>query len=223
MPLPDHIQRLITDGLSEMHGHPSHHFDWRTRRTLYHLLRAEEPTIGYGAHGWLAVITAEHVLPLFTSTFPQDRLPYRLLWYARRILTGSLLSASRRLDLIEDQGYMRTGIDMIFYDLRDGVIAYNAEYAGAAAYKALVEARGTHDLLDRVEALYDSCEQDSTFSDPDIAHLAAFSDTASTAAIAAACNVESDHIDPARLKAFWEWWGKQRFLKPGGEPAPLRT
>jgi hypothetical protein len=222
MALPDNIQRLVTDGLSAMRAHPDHHFDWRTRRMLYRMFRETDARVGPTAHGWLAVIAAEHVAPMFTTTFPDDRLPLRLLRYATRVLTGSLAPTSWRLDILQDQGYMGTGIDMI--DLRDGVVAYHAEYAGDAAYKALMEARGTHDLLDHVETLrrrngtmvmgggttdaaFDSYEHGATFTDLDIAHLAAYSDTASAAAIAAACEAEREHIHPDRLRAYWEWWG----------------
>jgi Immunity protein Imm5 len=221
MKLPPVIEQLAVHGLEHMRAHPKHHFDWRIRRQLYRLFQEEDRRAGQRAHGWLAVIAAEHVLPLFTTTFPQDRLPIRLVRYAKRVLTGSIASTSWRMEILEDQGYMGTGIDML--DLRNGTIAYQAEYAGSAAYKALMEARGTHDLLDHVETLrrhngymvmgggsqkpeYDHYEHGSSFTDEDIAHLAAFSDTASAAAIAYSCEQQQLQIQAERLQGYWEWW-----------------
>ncbi len=221
MKVPADIQRLATQGLEQMYANPKHLFDWSIRRSLYQQFQKEDQAAGYQAHGWLAVIAAEHVLPIFTSTFPHDLLPVRLVRYAKRILTGSIARTSRRIDILEDDGYMSTGIDML--ELRDGVIAYNAEYAGAAAYHALMEARGAHHLLDSVETLrrrdgfyvmgggtqrpeFDGYEQGSSFTDEDIAHLAAYCDTAGVAAIAFSCNREQFQIQPERLQEYWEWW-----------------
>jgi hypothetical protein len=173
MNVPHVIQRIAVDGLVQMRAHPRHHLDWRVRRELYHRFKLLHADKGSHAQGWLAVLTAEHVLPIFTSTFPHARLPSRLLRYAKKVMRGDIAPTSPRLDVLEDHGYLGTGIDMI--DLRDEV-AYNAEYAGDAA------------------------------TDEDIAHLAAFSDTASAAALAYAYERLRFHLHPARLRMFWEWW-----------------
>ncbi len=120
---------------------------------------------------------------------------------------------SDALDALEDEGYMATGIDCTTWH---SIIAYNAEYAGEAAYKALMEARGIHNLLNATEQLIRG-QQVQTFhlpkhvtpdevTDREIAQLAAYSATASAAAIASACDKERPHLDRHQLKVFWEWW-----------------
>ncbi len=94
MKVPAEIQRLAIQGLEQMYANPKHRFDWRIRRRLYQQFQKEDQAAGYQAHGWLAVIAAEHVLPTFTSTFPHDLLPVRLVRYAKRILTGSIARTS---------------------------------------------------------------------------------------------------------------------------------
>lgn len=221
MKVPSEIQQLAADGLEQMYANPKHHFDWRIRRQLYRQFKKINRLAGHQAHGWLALIAAEHVLPIFTSTFPDDRLPARLVRYAKRVLTGSIASTSWRIDILEDHGYMSTGLDML--ELRDGKIAYDAEYAGAAAYHALMQARGQHDFLEHVEDLrrqngyfvmgggalrpeFDYYEQGASFTDEDIAHLSAYCDTAGTAAIAYSCDHQQLQIHSHRLQEYWEWW-----------------
>ena len=223
MKVPQEIQRLANEGLKGVSNVAHSHFDWRIRREMYRQFRG---TVGEKQgqliHGWLSVISAEYVLPIFTSTFAKDPLPKQLIKYARRILEGQVSTESKRLDILEDQGYMGTGIDML--DLRGDIVAYNAEYAGEAAYKSLMEARRSCMLLEGVETLrrdydgglimgggstspeFDHLEHGSTFTDEDIAHLAAFSDAASSAAIAFSCEVERFALRQAQLQLFWQWW-----------------
>jgi hypothetical protein len=232
MDVPLEIQRLASEGLSSANNNPLAHFDWQIRREMYRKFRTivgNEP--GKQVHGWLSVISAEYVLPIFKATFSDDPLPERLIRYAKRVLEGRISADSQRLILLEDQGYMGTGIDML--DLRDGRIAYDAEYAGNTAYKALVEVRNKHILLERVETLrrdkgylimgggstsaeFDHLENGITFKDEDIAHLAAFSDTASTAAIAYACESQSFTLSREKLRKFWQWWVSEALPKAWG-------
>lgn len=219
MRLPDNIREHAEAGLSRMYQHPQHHYDWRVRRDLYQLFKVVNCDKGYRAHGWLAVLAAEHVLPIFTTQFPDDSLPQKLVIYATRILRGEVRNRSPRLTILLEDGYVGTGINCILYDFRDGVIAYNAEYAGEAAYKALLEASGVHDLLEHTDDLvhertvqvFDVAEDAApeTVTDRDLAHLAAFSDTASAAAIAYACTQTTFSLHNERLAQFWKWWVTQ--------------
>jgi hypothetical protein len=193
--------------------HPEHHYDWRRRRDMYQHMHDYYGERGHEAHGWLAVVAAEQVLPLFTSTFPDDPLPPRLVESARQIMQKVIPPQSDALDALEDEGYLATGIDCMTWR---STIAYNAEYAGDAAYKALMEARGIHDLLQATERLVRGQEVQvfdlpenmtaEAITDREIAHLAAYSDTASAAAIASACDKEQFRLTRHELKVFWEWW-----------------
>jgi hypothetical protein len=111
-------------------------------------------------------------------------------------------------------------------------VAYNAEYAGWSCYKALLEVRGKRDLFDDLSRVkrgptgdyehvgnttrvhwpristgeYARWQSGETFTDEDMAHLAAYGDTAGVAAMASACAVETRLIDSNKLLTFWEWW-----------------
>lgn len=220
MHVPESIERLAARGLEQMRTHPQHHFDWQIRRDIYHQFKAIVPDHARQIHGWLAIVTAEHVLPIFTTTFPAIRLPRHLIRYARKVVQGTFAVTEPRLDVLEHLAYHDLGIDC----LQTRGPAYNAEYAGLAAYKALLEARWPMGLLDGVENLrreddgtmlmgggtrspkYDHLQHGSTFTDADIAHLIADSDTASAAAIAYACDHVRFHLHGDRLQTFWEWW-----------------
>jgi hypothetical protein len=213
MPLPPHITAFLEDGLNRMHAHAEHHFDWRVRRDLYQAIRALPPHQAYAVHGWLAVITAEHVLPIFTAAINDDPLPKKLLASARQVMEGVVPQDSAVVLELLEEGYTGTGIDCL--DWRD-TVNYAAEYAGTATYKALLEANGAYDMLEDTEQHisgqtvqvfnWQETVAPAAVTDYHIAELAAYSDTASAAAIAYACHNDRYQLEPQRLKAFWEWW-----------------
>ena len=201
MKTPDKVRELANVGLEEAYRHPQHHFDWRIRRQIYRLFTMYP--LGSRVHDWLAVLTAERVLPIFSTTFPDDDLPPRLFEAAKRIAEDPITVKEIDLDVLLSEGYHGVGLDATQWHNK---IALNAEYAGFAAYKALVEVSGNYDLLGGVGKIkrgtYPSGESvmsiggtdtiaiwetGDTFSDEDIAHLAAYSDTASAGAMASAC------------------------------------
>lgn len=213
MRVPSDIQTLVDDGLAAMYAHPEHHYDWRRRRNMYRYMHDHYGKLGHEVHGWLAVLAAEQVLPIFIATFPEDSLPDQLVRRARQFMQKVPPAQCEAVDELQEAGYQATGIDCMTWR---STIAYNAEYAGNAAYKALLEACGIHHLLNDTEQLiWGQCVQQfhlpqnmtpDEVTDCEIAHLAAFCDTAGTAAIAMACTKEQFHLDHDRLKAFWEWW-----------------
>lgn len=220
MGVPENIEQLAVSALEQMRTHPQHHFDWRARRELYHQSKIIAPEQVRQILGRLAIVTAEHVLPIFTAAFPTKRLPHHLVRYARKLVQGTIAVTAPRLDVLEHLAYHDLGIDCL--ELRGP--AYNAEYAGTAAYKALLQARKGRHLLDRVETLrrcddggmlmgggtaspeFDHLQHGSTFTDADFAHLVAYGDTAGAAAIAYACEQERFQLHGDRLREFWEWW-----------------
>jgi hypothetical protein len=215
--LPHELRLLAETGLRAMERHPDHHYDWQTRRLLYRTCRSMYPAQVFSFTGWLAVYAAQYVLPIFTSSVTDDGLPQQLVTYAEKIMKKQRRPRSSRVSYLLDQGYLCTGLDCL--DWRT-ITAYNAEYAGTTAYKALIEASGQHDLLGDIEhgiqrgwvkprTRIREDEQPvypSDITDSDIAHLAAFGDTAGSAAIAYACARESFTLDATKLRHFWEWW-----------------
>ena len=216
MYLPSPIKFLAEQGLATMRTHPQHHFSWRVRREIYHAFQRMDGPTGGMAHGWLAVYAAQHVLPIFTQAIPDDPLPQNLVRYAELILLGKRRKKSARVNQLLEDGYQSTGIDNLEWR---SVQAINAEYAGEAAYKALLEVSGQFDLLDGIDSGMERgwVQARNTFStktgeapydvtDAEIAHLAALSDTASSAAIAYACKAEKRLLNRSKLREFWEWW-----------------
>ena len=228
LPLP--IQFLAEQGLAAMRAHPQHHFSWRVRREIYHALQRIDRPIGSQTHGWLALFTAQHVLPIFTQAILDDPLPQKLVRYAELILLGKRRQKSARVNRLLEDGYHGSGIDNLAWR---SIQAINAEYAGEAAYKALLEVSGRCDLLDGIETGLERgwVQARNTFNtktretpydvtDAGIAHLAALSDTASSAAIAYACKAEARLLNRSRLQEFWEWWAITA-LPPAWERAKI--
>src|SRR5690606_24868071 len=143
------------------------------------------------AHGWIAVLTAQKVLPIFDHAFPEDTLPSRLLSLAIQVVQGQVPGKSEQVMELLEAGYQATGIDNFSWRKK---AVYNAEYAGNACYKALLEAKGSQDLLEQIEQegkftrMFLMNRPPDQVTDENIAHLAAYSDTASAAAIAYACD-----------------------------------
>lgn len=215
--LPALLRTIVEEGLQAMEQHPDHQFDWQTRRVLYRTCRAAFPNVSRQFLGWAAVAAAKQVLPIFISSIPDDDLPANLVRYAEKIMRNERRPRSPWLSRLLDDGYMGTGIDNLVWRV---VIAYDAEYAGTAAYKALLEVSGRSDLLDDVEqgiergwvTLFERCHQRTEpigaaeITDSDLAHLAAHGDTAGAAAIASACAPEQFRVDPKKLRSYWQWW-----------------
>ncbi len=215
--LPSDLRLLAESGLRAMECHPEHHYDWQTRRTLYRTSRSTYPTLSSSFIGWLAVLAAQYVLPIFTSAITDDDLPQKLVTYAEKIMKGQRRPRSSRVSYLLDQAYLCTGIDCLVWRT---ITVYNAEYAGTTTYKALIEASGEYDLLENIERDIERgwveprnrSRKDrqpiypSDITDSDLAHLAACGDTAGSAAIAYSCARESFTLDATKLRHFWEWW-----------------
>jgi hypothetical protein len=88
MKVPTEVQALTRIGLEEMYKNPLHHFDWHIRQDIYRQFRQMHPEQCDTVRGWLAVSAAQRVLPVFTSTFPEDDLPARLLDMAIQVVEG---------------------------------------------------------------------------------------------------------------------------------------
>jgi hypothetical protein len=216
--LPSQLQAIIEHGLQAMECDRDHLFAWQTRRILYRACHASFPNVSRQFLGWAAVAAAKHVLPIFTRSFPDDDLPPKLIRYAERILRHERRPRSPWVSRLLNDAYMGTGIDNLVWRT---TIAYDAEYAGTAAHKALLEVSGCTDLLDSIEqgiergwVTFFGRRGEPTppisagaITDRDLAHLAAHGDTAGAAAIAAACAPEQFHIDPEKLRSYWQWWG----------------
>jgi hypothetical protein len=100
MQVPSPIQDTAQAGMESMLSNPSHHFDWRTRREIYLLFQPISDPVILKARRLLPILSAEHVLPIFSSHFPQDDLPRRLIDAAMAITVGSLELTDPRVQFL---------------------------------------------------------------------------------------------------------------------------
>ncbi len=213
--LPEELVLLVRTALGEMEADPQHRLAPQRRRQIYDVCGASLDPPGRLVRGWLAVITARRVLPLFQAEFPDDTLPQELLDTAIRCLQGQVDESTA--DDIQDHGYHASG-NAWGHD--EAEITWNADLAGAAAYHALKEARGQEPLcdLDRFFKLgvvsWPSGEMIGStaaplradqFVDEDLCQIDN-SDTAANAAVAFACDPGGPLCDPSKLHEFWTWW-----------------
>ncbi|MFK7802172.1 MAG: Imm5 family immunity protein [Anaerolineae bacterium] len=211
----DEIQRLARLGLAKMETDSFHNFDWRIRREIYRKLIGIDQSSESSLFPNLMVKTADYVLPILQSTFPEDHLPKALLDMAKFVIVKDFQKDHLKVVELLDEGYLAIGIDNLTW--RDK-IDYSAEYAGSACYKALVEINAGQSMLENIEDQHGQYNRfflshlpepkaevfDADFAD--FAHLAAFGDTAGAAAIAFACSQEKFDLDRVKLKTFWTWW-----------------
>lgn len=211
----DEIKKLISLGLEKMEADSYHNFDWRIRRDIYRRLLEIDKDLNSSIFKNLTILTAEHVLPIFETSFPEDNLPALLLKTAKEISAGKLSKDDPKVVEILDDGYLSTGIDNMTWRKK---INYSAEYVGHTCYKALVEVENGYSLLECIESaprqynrnfLTHIEKSGQDFFDKDFAHLAAFGDTAGSAAVAFSCEIDKFEIEPQIMRIFWDWWGNE--------------
>jgi len=191
----DTIRPLLDTVLGEVQANRDHEMDPQRRREVYDALRG---LAGEEAVGWLAVVTARRVLPVFQQRYPEDTLPHELLETAVGVLRGQVDDA--RAEEMLDCGYHASG-SAWGYDERE--IPWPVWLAGNASYHALKEVRGRQPLSTLPEHCRDGTP--TPWSDQDLCQFA-FGDTAAVAAVASASNAHGTACDPQRLLAYWRWW-----------------
>ncbi len=195
MPIPELIQSLLAAVLSEVEADPEHKMSPQRRREVYIAL---SNFIGQQTLAWLAVITAQRVLPMFQQRYPDNTLPQELIETAISVLQGQIddAQAEEMLDL----GYHASG-NAWGYDERE--IPWPVWLAGNASYHALKEVCG-YQLLGNISEHYKD-DVLTPWSDEDICEYS-IADTAAVAAIASASNSRGAVHDSQKLLAFWRWW-----------------
>jgi hypothetical protein len=234
MVIPFELQQATDEALSAMRSHPRHHLVPYYRYRIYEVLKGfngsqalpkppralARDSLGDRVRSWLAIITAEKVLPIFNAATYSPEVdeedlawPMKLLEMAYGVMKGStdpqkaLQEASafhEEFRLIDENDYDPEGFPL------------NASLAGWTAKEALVETVAWYRidwelkqemwLLERagkprpsdigsIELLWDQSER-----------VGPFLDTAGDAATAYSCSTTSPVCDPAKLEEFWTWW-----------------
>jgi len=212
--LPETVETLVGTVLAEIEADPRHQLPHQRRRELYATIRAHMDQSGANVLGWLAVMTAERVHPIFQESHPDDTLPRELLDTAVGVLRGAV--DDRTVAEMEDLAYHASGNGWGYDEVE---LPWPADMAAQAAYHALMEARGREPLqhLDRIHVLgevdLDSGElseypepiSGEQFTDEQLC-TDINSDTAAPAAVASSCNAGGPACDPEKLRLFWTWW-----------------
>lgn len=202
------LSRLSSDTVS--------YFDWRKRREIYKLLNVDATTTSSPRHKFLAIQSAEYVLPLFQPIYPDDSLVFELFEGAKAYSENRITDLVK-LDEIEDDGY-HAG-QWFGYNAETKKRDFQSAYAGNAAYKALVEVRHMIDPWEDVGHIsktgnvmrfgstdHTGWTSGQDFTDEEWKHLAALGDTAAVASFAYSTSRTVDQCQPKLLYEFWKWW-----------------
>lgn len=196
---------------------PQHHLPWRERRAFYEALG--DDVQARRLRGWLAILSAQHVLPIVLSTTPWDAQPLQNLDAAIRFLQGEPYPLAEGPEISAEQVIEASyHADSDAYDPLTDMYRADIGRASAATHKALLEATGRLDSFKTTKYMHGRRENGFYFrglalpdnqilgDDEDWSIFVAVGDAAGAAAVASACTSERSACDPAKLRAFWEWW-----------------
>jgi len=204
--IPEKLHRLTVEALTSMRMDPYYRLAPSRRLAIYHLLdkdltRPEYPR----TRGWLGLLTARHVLPIWhdlrpawiqsAENFPQvNQLPDRMLGLARNILRGTK-DLKRIWEEANDLWYIMSNLNGQGIGRRPEV-PNRAYYAGDACIKAL------HETLN-IEFLERAAELEWTSDE----YLQDWErDAAACAVLAEAGGADAGPLELSKRLAFWEWW-----------------
>ena len=207
MALPTSAQALCDQLLELMRNDPDHHITPLQRHELLQILDVPDvpsPVLNR-FRGWLGIMTARYVLPIWQATLPiwseippdlpdNNLLPERLITLAESVVAGTT-DLQHAWQEANEQWYIVGNIGDSFTAFRDD-IPLNVYYACDAALRALYETLNT-DFLDQMPEHADST--DATLLDE-------WRDSASSAVVAYAGGGEVEPEDILKRRLFWEWW-----------------
>jgi len=204
MAIPVNLAEIIDDALATVRNHPEHRLGAKQRRTVYESFGPRNDPTANRARGWLAVLTAQHVLPIGEQVFPDEDIPRRLVEMAEGVLEGAIdPQVAHRREIVE-------GVDIQDWGYPEEA-PWNVFLAGKTGERALAETLGQDLLaLGLVWVDIDTPDESGIPMEewPDEKLAEDYGDTASAAAVAFACDPHSPAIkcDPDRFLDFWEWW-----------------
>jgi hypothetical protein len=180
-PTPELIE-AVTIARTAMQEHPTHQLLPIYRRTIYEAMGAR-------VRGYLALITAEYVLPIWQKAQPTDHMPDRIIALGKDVWHQNTITKAVDRQLDADWAYLD--------ELAVTPFGFTQAFlAGFAAVKALSEVLGG-DQFQNVSINEITTDQGL---DP------WSSDTAAQAASAYSGPVWIANSDISLRKVFWEWW-----------------
>jgi hypothetical protein len=188
--LPGHLQPLVAECHLALLKNPAFALPPKSRQLLYHKIDPGFPQLNF-VREWLAVITAQHVMPLWEEKWPENTFPSQLVEAARGFLLRKVHIA--KLQTLADQGW--EWLEKL--SISPNGEQYGDEFFSAmAAVEAAREAMGRNPLEGEV---LDEVEDDNSL-DPWT------SDTAKWAAAAYAGRIATPTSNTLKRQEFWEWW-----------------
>jgi len=189
--LSESLQLLLGALMIVVEQHPQHALPPLFRQKIYHECGPRKEEYGRRRRGWLAVLAAHYVLPIWQSACPDDPLAADILDVAERSLQGKIDQAVVRAEATRHW-------DMFFdeYLLQFPDIGEEPWFV----LKAVVEALLSCADWGRLETIAIEAAETDADIDP------WSSDAASTAAAAYAGPVwRADSNTVLRLE-YWRWW-----------------
>jgi hypothetical protein len=192
MNLPDDTCRQLRHFSDEVQLHPQHALTPWARQRIYSLLGDYASPPGSAVCGWLAVIAAQRVLPLWESAKPEDNGPRELIELTISCLTGR--HSYNRGQEIRRAYDGRFSVDAIAADsVNEPPSVWRAALAAATTFYELEK---PHPFLS-----YLISENDTDQDIDPWAH-----DTALWAVEAESGGVWEENSDASKRLSFWKWW-----------------
>ncbi|WP_172797802.1 Imm5 family immunity protein [Longilinea arvoryzae] len=208
MQIPENLESLINFLLMNIQSDPHHNFSAQKRQEIYEAFGPRTDHQAARARGWLAVITARHVLSIFEQALPDENHPRKLIEMAEATLRGKFSVEEAIREAAE--GHEISGR---LWGHEETEVTWNAYLAGTAAHRALAEAAGVDPFMRiswiRASDSPDQGGQPIPFDQlPDEKLAEWLGDTAAAAAVAHAYDSDQLKSDPQKLLEFWRWWLK---------------
>lgn len=191
MELMQWVERLR----AAMFADPKHHLPWQERQAFYEALGDDKEAQRFC--GWLAILSAQRVLPIALKETPWDSDVLQTIAAATKFLRGQgypdIDEISIDIENVKEWTYFFKEYNTLANQskLRRTIIAHSA------ALKAL------YTVSNKISLSFPPIDERTI--DEDFAILVAVGDSAGAAAVAFAL-VDDETCSPELLQDFWEWW-----------------
>ncbi|HVN54184.1 MAG TPA: Imm5 family immunity protein [Anaerolineaceae bacterium] len=200
--LPDPLRRMIVESMATMKADLHYHLPPLRRLAIYRSLNPRaNPDAPVLARGWLAIITARRVLPVWHMYCPvsveDNQLPDRLLSIARNAISGTI-------DL-ERAWHEANDLWFVAGSLGEPAIQRRTDVPNKAFYACDTALKAVHEVF-WIEFLQKATEIEHTSDE----YLQDWErDSAASAMIAEAGGADAGSLDLRKRHDFWEWWLSQ--------------
>jgi len=189
--LPPELYQAIDHAAAEMTADRDHALAPLFRRGIYQTLAWLDPDAKKNSRNWLAIYTAEYVLPTWQQQWPQNIIPVTILQSATAYLVGDLSKIVVQKEA--EQSWNQLEALGSGYKVEKDVRVF---FAGVAVVQAAFEAISICGF-DQIPLHIDDTDEQID---------ADYSDTARWAAYACAGRSTDLTNDAIVRQSFWLWW-----------------